>query len=398
LVSSRTYDYYKNIFKDEPMPLAFLDIELLDANIAAILQRAGKTNIRIASKSIRSRYVLEHIFKSSAQFKGIMCYTAAEAAWLATSGFDDLLVGYPCMNIHDLKLVAEQIKAGKKIVLMVDHQDQVNLLNQIGTDIGIEFSVCIDIDMSTDFRRLHFGVYRSPLHTLDDVKSFVSSIKHYKQIKIKGVMGYEAQIAGLGDHVKGGSMKNSTIRLLKKRSKKDYYKRRGEIVQWLLAEGFELDIINAGGTGSIEWSIEEPWINEVTVGSGFYSPGLFDHYKNFKHLPALGFVLQIVRIPKKGYYTCLGGGYIASGEVGIMKQPYPYLPEGIEPLKNEGFGEVQTPIQYQGNIPLKIGDPLIFRHAKAGEPNEHFTHLHVIKNGTIHQKIPTYRGEGKTFL
>ncbi len=380
------------------MPLAFLDLDLLDINIQSILQRSGKINIRIASKSIRCRYVLEHILKNSQQFKGVMCYTAGEAAWLASQGFDDLLTGYPCMNPHDLKLVAKQIQSGKKIVLMVDAVEQVALLDSIGNELNVDFKVCIDIDMSTDFRKLHFGVYRSPLHMLDDVKKFATAIKGYSKVTVNGVMGYEAQVAGLGDHVKGGSMKNSTIRILKKRSRKDYYKRRGEIVQWLQSEGYTLDIINAGGTGSIEWSIEEPWINEVTVGSGFYSPGLFDHYKNFRHLPALGFVLQIVRTPKTGYLTCLGGGYIASGETGIMKQPYPYLPEGVIPLKNEGFGEVQTPIQYSGSYLLQIGDPVLFRHAKAGELNEHFNTISVVKNGTIIDKVQTYRGEGKSFL
>jgi D-serine deaminase-like pyridoxal phosphate-dependent protein len=395
---NRTYEFYQKIFQEQSLPMVFLDLELLDANIAAILQRAGNRKIRIASKSIRSRFVLEHILQSSDQFHGIMCYTAAEAVWLAGVGFDHLLVGYPCMNPKDLELVAGQIKNGKNIVLMLDHMVQAELLNEIGKANGIEFKICIDIDMSTNFRKLHFGVYRSPLHTLPEVKIFVQELKKYSHIKINGVMGYEAQVAGLGDHIKGGSMKNSTIRMLKRRSRKDYYKRRGEIVEWLLSEGYHLEIINAGGTGSIEWSIEEPWINEVTVGSGFYSPGLFDHYKNFKHLPALGFVLQIVRIPKKGYFTCLGGGYIASGETGAIKQPYAYLPEGIEPLKNEGFGEVQTPVQYTGKIPLKIGDPVLFRHAKAGELNEHFNYISVIKNETISERVPTYRGEGKAFL
>src|SRR5688500_19037023 len=99
------------------MPLVFLDQELLDANIAAILQRAGNEKIRVASKSIRCRYVLDHIFKSSDQFQGLMCYTAGEAAWLADHGFDNILVGYPCMNKHDLKLVTHHLKNGKTIFL-----------------------------------------------------------------------------------------------------------------------------------------------------------------------------------------------------------------------------------------------------------------------------------------
>jgi D-serine deaminase-like pyridoxal phosphate-dependent protein len=159
-----------------------------------------------------------------------------------------------------------------------------------------------------------------------------------------------------------------------------------------------LDLVNAGGTGSIESSMKETWVTEITVGSGFYSPALFDYYEHFKHQPAVGFAVQIVRQPKENYFTCLGGGYIASGTVGIDKQPKPYLPDGIKLTDNEGTGEVQTPFKYKGSEKINIGDAILFRHSKAGELCERFNELHLISNGKITNIIPTYRGQGKCFL
>lgn len=380
------------------MPLAFVDMNLLDKNIQSILKRAANKKIRLASKSIRSKFILNYILKSNARFQGILCYTVGEATWLADNGFDDLLIGYPCMNIHDLKLLIEQVSKGKKIVPMIDDIVQARLINELAKEKGVKIRICLDIDMSTDFPGLHFGVLRSPLHTLDDVKKLMDQLKELSNISIHAVMGYEAQVAGVGDNIKGATSKNSVVKLLKKKSHKDYSKRRGEIVNWLKESGYKIELVNAGGTGSLELSSTEHWVTEVTVGSGFFAPGLFDHYTHFKHLPAAGFVLQIVRIPKNGYFTCLGGGYIASGETGILKQPYPYLPEGVKPIKNEGFGEVQTPVLYEGNSPLKIGDPIVFRHAKAGELCEHFNYFSVIREGKIIDQIATYRGDGKSFL
>lgn len=380
------------------MPLAFVDLDLLDENIKSILQRAGDKKIRLASKSIRCRYVLDYIFASSDRFKGIMCYTAGEAAWLAQLGYDDLLIGYPTANTHDLKLLVKQVSAGKKIFPMIDDLAQAKLLNDIAKAMNTQVHICLDIDMSTDFPGIHFGVFRSPVHSLDDVIQLADGIEKLDHIRIHGIMGYEAQVAGMGDEVTGARLKNSVIKILKKRSHQDYKSRRQEIVEYLQSKGYHLELVNAGGTGSLEWSSEEPWVTEVTVGSGFYGPGLFDHYAHFKHLPAAGFVLQIVRLPKNGYFTCLGGGYIASGSTGVLKQPYPYLPTGIELIKNEGFGEVQTPIMYEGNIDLKIGDPVLFRHAKAGELCEHFNYLSVVKNNQLVEQTTTYRGDGKSFL
>lgn len=398
MLKERSYEFYKDLFANESMPLAFVDFDLLDINIQSILTRSGNKNIRLASKSIRSRAVLEYIFQADKRFKGIMCYTAGEAAWLADLGFDDLLIGYPCMNKVDLNLISDQIVRGKKIIPMIDDLAQAELLNSIAKEKNINVDVCIDVDMSTDFPRIHFGVYRSPIHTLEEIKILVGKLKSLGNIRLHGIMGYEAQTAGLGDNIDGQRFKNATIRSLKRRSNKDYKKRREEIVTWLKQEGYSLELVNAGGTGSLELSAQEPWVTEVTVGSGFFSPGLFDHYSHFKHLPAAGFALQIVRKPKPELFTCLGGGYIASGSTGIIKQPYTYLPKDVQPLKDEGFGEVQTPLKYTGSIALKIGDPIFFRHSKAGELCEHFNFLNVVKDNKIGKPITTYRGDGKVFL
>ncbi len=115
------------------------------------------------------------------------------------------------------------------------------------------------------------------------------------------------------------------------------------------------------------------------------------------HLPA-GYAIEIVRQPRPGIYTCLGGGYIASGAVGLEKQPQPYLPQGARLDSLEGAGEVQTPIKYRGPIPLHLGDPVFMRHSKAGELCEHFTHLLLVAHGTIQNEVTTYRGDGQRFI
>jgi len=38
------------------------------------------------------------------------------------------------------------------------------------------------------------------------------------------------------------------------------------------------------------------------------------------------------------------------------------------------------------------------RHAKAGELCERFSELHLVDGTTVVATVPTYRGEGQTFL
>jgi D-serine deaminase-like pyridoxal phosphate-dependent protein len=211
-------------------------------------------------------------------------------------------------------------------------------------------------------------------------------------------MGYEAQIAGLGDRLPGQRAKNALVLQLKRRSRGEVAERRAALVATIAALGASLRFVNGGGTGSIDSTATEPAVTEITVGSAFYSPVLFDYYRDFHYLPAAGFALEIVRRPRAGLYTCLGGGYIASGATGNEKQPRPYLPVGARLLAREGAGEVQTPIAYTGEEALDLGDPIFLRHAKAGELCERFNHLALVADGAIVDEVTTYRGDGQCFL
>jgi len=392
------YESYREIFRGRQFPLAWLNLDKLDENIRSIRDRSGDKSIRIASKSIRSSWVLDYILKSHVHCQGIMAFTASEAVYLSQKGFDNLLVAYPTISQEEIKAVIREVSSGKYICLMMDSVEHIDLIDKIAAEQKTNIPVSIDIDMSVDFPGLHFGVWRSPIRNTDSLASLLQKIKSKKHVRLDGLMGYEAQIAGVTDAVQGRWLMNQVIRFLKNRSIKSIAKNRRMAVDLIQSMGFSLKFVNGGGTGSLESTVLEPCVTEVTVGSGFFQSHLFDHYKNFSHQPAAGFACAINRIPKKHIYTCSGGGYIASGSVEKLKLPLPWLPAGSKLLPNEGAGEVQTPVKYQGNINLNIGDPIIFRHSKAGELCERFNSLLLIRDGKIVKEIPTYRGEGKCFL
>ena len=47
---------------------------------------------------------------------------------------------------------------------------------------------------------------------------------------------------------------------------------------------------------------------------------------------------------------------------------------------------------------LRIGDRVYFRHAKAGELCERFNTLLLVEGERVVDEVPTYRGEGCSFL
>lgn len=392
------YSYYKEVFKSKQMPFAYVDMDMFAENAAAIAKNAHGKNIRIASKSVRVSGLLEWLLKSNSVYKGIMCYTLPEAVFLSKRGFDDLLLGYPGWHPAQVKEVCAELKKGKIITLMIDSTEHVEHLEKIGKEENCVIPVCLDIDMSSDFPGLHFGVWRSSVFSKSDAVKVAEKIKQCPHVKLEGVMGYEAQIAGLGENAPGKAAMNTIIGFLKKISTKEIAKRRTEIVLELKKMGFQVRFVNGGGTGSMNTTGLENEVTEITVGSGFFSPTLFDNYKDFHYKPAAAYAVEIVRQPKKGMYTALGGGYIASGEVGLSKQPKIYFPEGAKLVGEEGTGEVQTPFVFDGKEQLKNGDPLFLRHSKAGELCERFNKVYLVSSGKITDEIPTYRGEGNCFL
>jgi D-serine deaminase-like pyridoxal phosphate-dependent protein len=304
---------------------------------------------------------------------------------------------YPCWNERDILPIIEELKKGKSITLMVDRPEHISHLDRIAKAQDVRIPVCMDLDMSSDLPGLHFGVWRSSVFGEKEAVALGKVIQQHPNVELVAVMGYEAQIAGLGDNVPGQAAMNFIVKLLKKHSVKEIAKRRKSVVDVLTQMGFNLRIVNGGGTGSMDTTCAEEAVTEVTVGSGFFSPGLFDNYSHFKLMPAAGYAIEVVRQPKPEIYTCLGGGYVASGEVGKLKEPKVFLPEGAKLIPQEGVGEVQTPVKYAGNE-LALGSPVFLRHSKAGELCEHFNTVLLISQSKVVDEVRTNRGHGEAFL
>ena len=55
------HEWYKKAIYGTRLPAACVDLELLDKNILVLRKRSGSKPIRIATKSIRSLFVLKYI-------------------------------------------------------------------------------------------------------------------------------------------------------------------------------------------------------------------------------------------------------------------------------------------------------------------------------------------------
>lgn len=372
-------------------PVAVVDLDAFEANAQDLVRRAGGTPVRVASKSVRVRGLLDDVLARPG-WSGVMAYSLAEALWLAEQGHDDVLVGYPSVDRASLERLVATPGARARITVMVDDVAQLALLGAPGQDEP-PIRVCLDIDASwrPGLRGVHLGARRSPVHTPADAAALAAACTRVGGVEVRGLMFYEAQVAGLPDT-------SPAVRFVKRRSIADLARRRRAVLDAVSEVlGRAPALVNSGGTGSLESSSADPVVTEVTAGSGLLLPALFDGYRNITPRPAAFLGLDVVRRPAPGLVTVFAGGYAASGPAGRSRLPRVVGPDGARLLASEGAGEVQTPVRLPPGVDLRVGDRVWFRHAKAGELMERVVRVHLVRGDAVVGVLPTYRGEGQAF-
>jgi D-serine deaminase-like pyridoxal phosphate-dependent protein len=386
-------------------PVAVLHLDALRANAHDLLDRAGGTPLRVSSKSLRVRRVLDAALALPG-ITGVLAYTLPEALWLADGragtphiASADIVVGYPTADVAAIRRLASSADLAARVTLMVDCLDQLDIIDAVlppGRREGIR--VCLELDAAWNAPVLgHLGVWRSPVHTTADARRLAVGIVSRPGFRLVGLMAYEAQVSGLADRPAGHPVRGGLNRWVRRHSVADITARRAAAVA-AVSKVADLEFVNGGGTGSLESTGADASVTDIAAGSGFFGGHLFDGYTAFRPAPAAAFALSVVRKPTHTTATLLGGGWNASGPPGVDRSPLPVWPEGLRLIPREMAGEVQTPVTGAAAGTLRVGDRVWFRHAKSGELSERVAEFALVHDGKVIDMLPTYRGEGKAFL
>lgn len=380
-------------------PLAIIDLAAFDANADDLVRRARGKPVRVASKSVRCRALLERVLARDG-FEGVLSFTLAESLWLARSGVPDVLLAYPSADRRAYAKLASDPKLARAVTVMVDDPAQLELIDAARDGGREEVRICLELDTSLRLLggRVRVGALRSPLHSPAELAQLARSVTRRPGFRLVGLMAYEGHVAGVGDAVPGRPLRSRAVRLMQAAARRELAARRAAAVRAVRAVAPGLEFVNGGGSGSVQHTAAEEAVTEIAAGSGLLVPRLFDTYTSFTGRAAALFAQPVVRRPGVGVVTVLGGGYPASGAPGKDRLPQPYLPPGLRYDPMEGPGEVQTPLLGGPADDLLVGDKVWFRHAKSGELCERFAELHLVAEHEVTETVPTYRGEGHTFL
>ncbi|MET4780859.1 amino acid deaminase/aldolase [Glaciihabitans sp. UYNi722] len=393
-------------------PYGVISAQALAHNAFEMLRRANGTTIRVASKSVRVRGVMDAVLALPG-YAGVLAYTLPEALWLAAGdsdhpGIADVVAGYPSVDRAAIRRLATDPLLASRVTLMVDSVEHLDLIDAVLPPGSREtIRVCLELDASWNPKVLghlglghlglgHLGTWRSPVFTVDEARALAEKIVVRPGFALVGMMAYEGQIAGLVNQP-GNAARGMAVRWIQKQSASELAARRGAAVA-AVRQVADLQFVNGGGTGSLESTSSEDAVTEIAAGSGLFGPHLFDHYRHFSPAPAAAFALSVVRKPKPDMATLLGGGWVASGPPAADRLPLVAWPEGMSMVGREMAGEVQTPLTGAEAARLRVGDRVWLRHTKAGELSEHLNEFAIVDGDRVTGMLPTYRGEGQVFL
>ena len=223
-------------------------------------------------------------------------------------------------------------------------------------------------------------------------------IERRPQIELDALMAYEGQIAGVGDEPPGRRLRGAAIRFMQRRSAKELAERRGG------DRRRDRRVLRAADRQRRRH--RQPRDDRRRGGGDRGDRGLrllrphpLRQLQPLHPDPGGRFALPIVRKPAPEMATALGGGYLASGAGDAARLPSPWLPAGPEARPRGGRGRGPDAAARRRRrrasrsaTASTCATPRRASSASASTPST------WSKASEIVDVVPTYRGEGKTFL
>ena len=110
-------------------PVAAIDVSALRYNALDMVVRAGGVPIRVASKSVRVREVIDATLAIPG-YHGILAFTLPEALWLSET-HEDVVLGYPTVDRAAIAALAADERAAARVTLMVDDLAQLDAVDAV---------------------------------------------------------------------------------------------------------------------------------------------------------------------------------------------------------------------------------------------------------------------------
>jgi D-serine deaminase-like pyridoxal phosphate-dependent protein len=226
-------------------PALVLDLDAAERNIRSMADRLRPlpAKLRPHIKVHKSPEVARMQVEAGAI--GVATATVAEAIAMSSSGIADVLVANEVVGKDKIATLAQRA-AHAKLTVAVDDPRNAEELSAAALSTGSEIGVLIEVDV---------GMGRGGTRSAEEARMLARFVADLRGLRFRGVQGYEGHCMLEPDRA---------ARVAKARAAMEYL---SSVVDLLRRDGFECEVVSAGGTGTYDITGADPRITEIQAGS-----------------------------------------------------------------------------------------------------------------------------------
>jgi len=264
-----TYQKGMPIF-DVDTPSIIVDLDVAEKNIKNMQDFANSQNVsmRPHSKTNKSPYWAKKQIAQGAI--GICCAKLGEAEQMAAAGIKEILIPNQIVGKSKIQRLVD-INKISKVIIAVENEQNLNDLSTAFEDASQILSVIIEVNVGMD----RCGV------EIDEIVDFAKLINSKNGLKFEGIMGYEGHTVNIHNYEDRVTEATKSMNILI------------EAKNILVANGIEVDIVSASGTGTYNITSTIDGVTELQCGSYIFMDGnylkIFDDFD-----PALSVISTVI--------------------------------------------------------------------------------------------------------
>jgi D-serine deaminase-like pyridoxal phosphate-dependent protein len=385
-------------------PTLVLDKTRLDQNLdhlLAVIQRGF--DYRIVAKSLPSIPLLEYIMQRSGSNRLMSFHLPFLFHVVKHLPQSDVLLGKP-MPVAAARqfyqwhqsLDNSTFSPQKQLHWLVDSLERLQQYQVLAKELNCNLNINLEIDV---------GLHRGGFSNNDELRKSLLLLKDNPQLKLSGLMGYEAHVTKIPKII-AGRKKTFTAAIARYKHCVD------TVVDILGAEALKPLILNAGGSSTYplyyksdhQTHSQSDFITEIATASALVKPTDFDVDTLEHHSPAAFIAAPVLKIvynpvipmaaglsklmhkvgllPKKACFI-YGGNWLAS----------PYFPSKTKRANIFGQSSNQEMYEIAEDSELAIDDFIYFRPSQSEAVFLQFGEIAVYENGKIIDWWPVFEAE-----
>ncbi len=241
---------------DLDTPTLVIDLDRVEANIAAMATRARAAGVRLRPHTKTHKMPEIARLQVEAGASGITCAKLGEAEVMAAAGFDDILLAYPLYGREKLSRLA-RLRESARVIVSLDSLEVARGLAELGVASGQPLEVYVEVDT---------GLHRTGTLPGKPTVDLVSRLSDMKGLRVLGLMTH----AGHAYHAS-----HESERALVVDAEGEDLRRTQELCR---QAGVELTEISVGSTPSVGLELAQAGVTEVRPGTYVFNDTTMIHH------------------------------------------------------------------------------------------------------------------------